>query len=183
MTESNFDQVLALNLNDPAQIEIYEKAFYKAFSPLTHNRLIHSLWLWDHELKRLSTRIGYDQQIIFVHWRDIDSIDCAFAVNLLGEGFQSAHFGFSAPEQNHPHKHLKNCEFLVLFSLANKNVNSLPIRYMKTVFAMLRERGLQRGYATTARKTLPYYLRRGGKVIETKMIEGEERLFLEFAIE
>lgn len=181
--ESNYDQVLPLDLNDPAHIEIYERSFYKAFAPLTHNRLIHSLWLWDHDNQRLSTRIGYDQQIILVHWCDSGAIDSAFAVNLLGSGLQSAYFGFAVPEQELPHKQNNCCEFLTLFSLANKNIGSLPLRYLKAAFAQLRQRGLQHGYATTARKLLPYYLRMGGKIIETKMIEGEERIFLEFELD
>ena len=181
--ERNFDQVVPLNLNDPAHIEIYERAFYQAFATLTHNRLIHSLWLWDHERQRLSTRIGYDQQFILVHWNDSSTIDGAIAVNLLGAGLQSAHFGFAVPEQELPHKHYNCCEFLTLFSLTNKKVGSLPLRYMKAGLELLRQQGLQRGYATTARKLLPYYLRMGGKIIETKTIEDEERIFLEFELD
>lgn len=173
MTERRLD---ILDPRNEADVAAYERSFYDTFSAVTGNRLIRHLWLWNDDERRLATRIPYEDQVVYLQRDDNGQVDAAIAVNLAMHQQQGAHFGFQAPAKP------GLCEFLTFFVLSDHSLRS-RYAFWSACFADLRHRGLQVGYATTARRPLAFYRRIGGEVIETAVIEGEERFFLRFSLE
>lgn len=167
-------------LLDPADadaVAAYERSFYAAFAPVTSNRLIRWLWRWDDAGRRLATSIPYaDQSIYLQRSSTTGGIAAALAVNMALRQVQGAAFGFGLPET------AGTCEFLTVFVNANHDLKTRHV-FWSACFADLRRRGLHTAYATTARRPLALYRRLGGDVVDTAVIENEERFFLRFSLE
>jgi len=165
-------------LLDPADapaVIAYERSFFSAFAPVTSNRLIRWLWQWDDAGRRLATSIPYADQLVYLQRTATGDIAAALAVNVALREIQGAAFGFGLPEKQ------GTCEFLTVFVNADHDLKTRHI-FWAAVFADLRQRGLHTAYATTARRPLVLYRRLGGDVVDTAVIENEERFFLRFAL-
>ena len=157
--------------------EQYETAFYDAFSSATTNTLVRHLWTWDDARRRLSTRVSYEDQIIY-GWRDAGaSLLSALAINVRPRAFQSAYFGFKPAERI-------SDEFEVLtFFSTRPNHMALLAKFWAYCIADLQENGLRVGYATAAERLLPMHRRAGWRVIGETRIDGESRYFLTYRID
>lgn len=165
-----------LDTEDAAQRAAYERAFYAAFSRVTGNRLIRSLWAWDDAGRRLAARIPYADQVVFVGRDERGEIETAIATNWALHEFQSTAFGFPRPARA-----AGCCEFLTFFTVRDFRL-AVKIRFWEACFAELRRRGLRVAYATTAARVLPVYRRLGGEVLAETVVEGEARYFLRFSL-
>jgi len=165
-----------LDTADPAACADYERAFHEAFSRVTGNRLVRTLWQWDDARQRLATRIPYADQVVFVARDGHGRIETAIAANVALHAFQSAAFGFP-----HPVRVDGCCELLTFFTVQNFRLD-LKLRFWAACFAELRQRGLRTAYATTAARVLPIYRRMGGDVIGETVRDGEARYFLRFSL-
>jgi hypothetical protein len=175
---NNLPNLELLDLQDPAHIAEWERAFYRGFSHVTGNRLIQALWIWNHETQRLATRIPYADQLIYA-WRDAaGALGICLSVNVAMQAFQSAAFGF-APE--HPAHSPQACEILATFNLSNRNLGHVT-HFRSTVFSDLYRRGFRRAYLTTAEKNLRMGVRIGAELVAEAVIEGEKRYFLQFTL-
>ncbi|HUB90148.1 MAG TPA: hypothetical protein VMA74_10550, partial [Dyella sp.] len=87
-----------LDSSDPVAVEEYESAFYQSFSGVTTNRLVQKLWLWDHATRRLKTRVPYADQLICCLRDHAGRLHSAMAFNIKLTEFQSASYGFAAPQ-------------------------------------------------------------------------------------
>src|SRR5262245_49830415 len=94
-----------------AEVEEYERAFYKAFTRAKGNRLIRQLWIFDDDAERLATRIPYDEQLVYVMRDDAGAIIAGMGVNTAMRSFQGEAFGFR------PESPAGCCELLTMFSL------------------------------------------------------------------
>lgn len=169
-----------LDLRDPDEVKAFERAFYSGFQQATHNRIVHWLWDWDHDTRRLRTRIPYDHQQIWTLRTESHAIWAAIAVNTRLQTLQSAAFGFSLPPAlQEAAAQRQVCEFLTIFAVGERSLaRKLPL--WREVFAELQEAGFRHAVATTAPKMFPLYRWIDVEVIEEKQIEGETRLFLQF---
>lgn len=163
-----------LDLTDALAIVQYEQAFYRAFSKLTHNQLIRTLWCWDVAQQRLATRIGYEHQRIYVG-RDVQGeIAMAIAVNTQLQLYQSSAFGFSAPDSIQG-----QCELLAFFSINNHSLQH-TLHFWRGCFKDLSTCGYHTGYASSAARLLPVYRRAGGEILAETVIAGEQRIHWKF---
>ena len=172
-----------LDLSSPANRERFERAFYAGFEHITHNRIVRWLWDWDHDARRLRTRIPYsDQQIWSLHTADND-LWAAIAANTRLQQLQSAAFGFAVPpDLAEDARAGRVCEFLTIFAVGEKSLpRKLPL--WREVFSDLRRDGFTHALATTAPKMLPLYRWIEGTVIGERQIDGETRLFLIFDLQ
>ena len=159
-----------LDTSAAEKVAEYETAFYDAFARVTSNRLIHQLWVWDYENRRLATRIGYEDQTILV-WRDgAGKLHTAIAFNTGMHEFQSAYFGFYPPAD-------AQFEVLTFFTSEPRTIAWLTMLWSECldVLSLL---NLKVGYATTAHRPMRLYRMGGWQVVAEKEIEGERRYFL-----
>lgn len=161
-----------LDTTDSAQVLEYETAFHDAFVRVTSNRLVHQLWAWDYENRRLATRIPYSDQVVCV-WRNGDgALHTAIAFNTAMREFQSSYFGFG------PAGDTAGCfEVLTFFSTGPRSIAWLTTLWRECL-DLLSSMHLKVGYATTARRPMRLYRIGGWRVLEEKEIEGEMRYFL-----
>lgn len=165
-----------LDRQNPAAVAEYERSFYTAFVQVTGNRLIRWLWQWDDAGRRLATRIPYADQQVYLQRATDGTIAAALAVNTALRQIQGSAFGFDLPGT------AGACEFLTVFVNAGHDLKTRHI-FWSACFADLRRHGLHTAYATTARRPLLLYRRLGGDVVDTNLIEGEERFFLRFSLD
>lgn len=165
-----------LDLADVQAIVQYEQAFYRAFSKLTHNQLIRSLWRWDEAQQRLATRIGYEHQRIYVGLDAQNEIAMAIAVNTQLHEYQSSAFGFSAPTCKQG-----QCELLAFFALNNRSLQH-TLHFWRGCFKDLSACGYHTGFASSAARLVPVYRRAGGEILAEAVIAGEQRFHWKFAL-
>ena len=168
---------IILNAEDEAQVVRYERAFYDAFIVLRHNRLIHKIWDWDHEKKRLKTRIPYECQILFAWISAENRLMAGWGINTSGDHFQAGAFGFSPRAERGTW-----CEGIAFFTVEHYRIpGHLFARSFLRGFCYpeLARRGFRMLYTTCAEKPLPAYLRMGLTLIEQTVIEDQARYFLE----
>jgi hypothetical protein len=165
---------------DATDVEAFERAFYRGFEHVTHNRLVRWLWDWDHEARRLRTRIPYADQQIWVMTGNSDDIWAAIAVNTRLVQLQGAAFGFEVPVNLREAASAgRVCEFLTLFAVGDPSLNrKLPL--WREVFPDLLGMGFTHALATTAPRLLGLYRWIHAEIVGTTRIEGEERVFLQF---
>lgn len=166
------DGFAELDPADPVLRAEYERAFYEAFAPVTSNRLVRQLWLWDDAQRRLATRIGYEDQVVYVLRDGEDRIRVGLAVNRTLADFQSSAFGFAPPETG---DHV--FEFLAFFAPAPRPPRSVHLFGLEAL-DLLKARGFRVGFATTAPPLLPLYRRLGFRVLGERAISGETRYFI-----
>lgn len=165
---------MSLDLLDPsdeAERAAYERAFHAAFQRVPGNRLVRSLWLWDHAAGRVATRIPYDDQIVYLI-RLRGTIDGALAVNIRLARFQSRTYGFAPPADP-----TCACEFLTFFSASDRRF-ATKLRFMRRCFADLHLRGFRTGYTTASPRIYKIYRRFGVTLLDQAEIQGEQRFFL-----
>jgi hypothetical protein len=169
-----------LDLNDPREIEAFERGFYAGFEEATHNRLVRWLWDWDHEAHRLRTRIPYaDQRIWALHDRE-GALTSAIAVNVALRSLQAAAYGFAVPAVlSAAGETGQVCEFLTFFATGEHDF-ARKRRLWRELFEDLRATGFRHAVATTSPKVLPIYQWMGAAVIEEVRVDAETRLFLHF---
>jgi len=160
-----------LDLQRRAVREEYEQLFYSSFLKVSANRLIHTLWAWDHHARRLATRIAYAHQIVFGVRNSSGRLESAIAFNLTLQHFQAAAFGFRPPRDS-----AGCCEILTFFS-RHSNLK-LQLDLWSHCRREMTRLGFHTAWATTARRPLKSYLRIGWKLIAQAEINGEERFFL-----
>lgn len=161
-----------LNPQAPAELLVFEQAFYQAFIKMTSNRLIRNLWNWDHEQRRLSTKIPYSEQEIYLLKDANGRIASAASCNMGMSRFQSEAFGFKKPFQ-----HEKYFEVLTLFSGSGHPIKS-RCELLESARDMFFHRGYRFAFATSSQKTLPMYRRLGMEVLRETLFELEKRYFL-----
>lgn len=152
----------------------FEAALYSAFAPVVSNRLVRRLWLWNDAERRIATRVPYADQIVYVFRDDQGGIGTAMAVNVALDEFQSAAYGFPAPEDRHG-----CCEMLALFGSARHDLHNAH-RFRAASFEDLYLRGFTTAYATTATRVLRFYRRMGAQELDERREQGERRHFLVF---
>jgi hypothetical protein len=154
----------------------FERAFFEAFEPLTHNKLIRKLWRWDEANRRLRTAIPYDKQCIFAARDSKGALSTVLALSFDLKITQSGFYGFEVP--NEP----QNCEALAFFGLGMRSVQ--PTRqFWNWSRAELQKRGFSTIYATCSPRVMPVYRFVGGTVEQRREIEGETRYFFRLPVE
>ncbi len=161
---------------DPVQVASYERAFYEAFVRVQTNRLIHTLWNWDHDARRLATKIPYADQLIFILLNEGGVVETGLACNVALRQFQSSAFGFSPHDNGEP-----SLEILTFFSVSEPSF-TVKIRFWAACVHQMAARGYARAYATTAQRPLRSYQRLGFQLLEEKQISAEWRYFLQYPL-
>lgn len=164
---------------NPALVAAYEHAFHRAFRKAVENRLVRTLWQWDDAAQRLSTHIGYDQQIIYIQPGTDCAVGAALAVNTGMQHLQASAFGFSVPDDA-----VAPCEILTFFTAEDHHLAN-RVALLRDGFNDLRHRGYRDILATTAQRPLATYRRFfsafNGRITQTAVIDGEARYFLRYA--
>jgi hypothetical protein len=169
-----------LDLNDPREVEAFERGFYAGFEEATHNRLVRWLWDWDHEARRLRTRIPYADQRIWALHDSEGALTSAIAVNVALRSLQAAAYAFAVPAALAADGETgRVCEFLTFFATGEHDFGRKR-RLWRELFDDLRATGFSHAVATTSPKILPVYRWMGATVVGEVRIEGEMRLFLHF---
>jgi len=163
-----------LDPSDDAARIAYERAFYRAFAPVAHSRLLRALWLWDDDGKRLATRLPYGDQRIYLRRKD-GSLHGALAVNVRMAGFQSAAYGFAPPAEI-----ATSCEMLAFFAATGRGMEA-SARFWRDCLADLHGLGFRHAYGTARPDTYPTYRRYGAELLQEVEIAGERRYFIRFA--
>lgn len=170
MTDYRFEQ---LDLSADAVREEYERLFYASFLKVSSNRLVHTLWAWDHDARRLATRIGYEDQLVFGALNDAGALQSAIAFNVRMRSFQAIAFGFEPPRDP------RGC-FEVLTFFSRGSSLKLQLDLWTHCLAQMAWRRYHKAYATTARHPLKSYLRIGWSLEKQSVIGAEERFFLAY---
>jgi hypothetical protein len=162
-----------LNLADSETRHEYESAFHDCFAKVASNRLVHQLWLWDYGARRVAVRIPYDQQTILALRDGAGRLDTAMAFNTGMRELQSAAFGFAVADAG-------GCfEILTFFSRRDRTLK-VKLEFWKRCLEELYVRGYRDGYATTAHRPLASYRRLGWRVVDERLVQGEQRYFLHY---
>ena len=162
-------EVTLLDTSSAQERLIFEQSFYATFSQVKTNRLIHDLWLWDHDACRLRTRIPYHEQRILVVRDGRGGVDTAMAMNFSETQLQGSWFGFSRPKEPGA-----TCEILTYFSRGI--MDGVTMRCFLISSARYGEReGCRWADATCTQRLLPIYLRMGSRLVASRTINGELR--------
>jgi hypothetical protein len=162
-------EITLLDANSAQERLIFEQSFYATFSAVKTNRLIHDLWLWDHDACRLRTRIPYHEQRILVVRDGRGGVDTAMAINFSETQLQGSWFGFSRPKEPGA-----TCEILTYFSRGI--MDGVTMRCFLISSARYGEReGCRWADATCTQRLLPIYLRMGSRLVASRTINGELR--------
>ena len=178
LAEPAHSLIRLLDLENSAELEQFEKAFFRGFQQSGHNQLIRWLWQWDEPRQRLRTRVPYEDQKIWVGGSG-SSISVGIAVNVRLALLQSTAFGFSIPDALSNAGRL--CEFLAFFSNGDHSLANGHAIWTE-VFKALQGLGFSEAVATSAAKVLPLYRRMGAKILDEREVEGEKRFFLRFEL-
>jgi len=162
-----------LEMDQGAAREEYERLFYTSFLKASNNRLVHTLWAWDHDTRRLATRIGYEDQMIFGARDGTGRLESAIAFNVLLKDFQSLAFGFPPPRDS------TGCFEVLTFFSRNSSLQ-LQLHLWSHCLGQMTVRGFHTAFATTAHRPLKSYVRIGWKAIGRGLVNGEERSFLSY---
>lgn len=169
-----------LDLNDPREIEAFEHGFFNGFEAATHNRLVRWLWDWDHEARRLRTRVPYADQKIWALHDSAGALTSAIAVNVALRSLQAAAYDFVIPTAlTTDGKTGGICEFLTFFAVGEHEF-AQKRRLWRELFDDLRAAGFRHAVATTSPKVLPIYRWMGAQIAGEVQLEGEIRFFLHF---
>lgn len=171
-----------IDTNNDADVEMFEKSFYKAFVDLHSNQLIKKIWDWDSNRERLRTKIPYSDLEIYSWRNNDDTIKSAIAANVNVDITQFSQFGFSYPADGvQPH-----CEIVAFFTDNSNRTNGIHLNsiFLKShCVPYIHSKGFKSLYSTCAEKPLNTYLRWGWQVLEETIIENEKRYFIYFDIE
>lgn len=159
--------VKKLDKNDNAEIELFEKAFYKAFS-ISYMNTLGYIWNIDDKNRRISTKVLYDTQEIFIA-RSPLRVYAGMAVNFGTENRQFEMMGFSCKENPG-----KVCEILHLFCLLDNMYSRAIIEEMSNgILDLIKERKIEVMYCTCSRRRVAQYSSLGFSLVDQKNFEGE----------
>jgi hypothetical protein len=167
-----------LDPSDGGSLERFERAFHAAFSRAKANRLARHLWHWDDTAGRIRPHIPYDDQHLYVRWQDDGDVDTAAAINWRLSDYQAARLGFPQP----PPDLTGHCEILALFSHRDADLVGLRT-FLVAVAATLLQNGFQSADATSTDRLLPVYEHIGGRPLERRSLDGENRTLLRFPLQ
>lgn len=162
---------------DGAALERFERAFHAAFSRAKANRLARRLWHWDDTAGRIRPRIPYEDQHIYLRWREDGEVDTAAAINWRLADYQAALLGFAPP----PAELRGHCEILALFSQRDADLVGLRT-FLRDVATTLLRDGFESADATSTDRLLPVYEHIGGRPLERRSLDGENRTLLRFPL-
>lgn len=172
-------QQLTFERLDPSDAAVrlnYEQGFFTSFERVKSNRLVHELWLWDFEARRLRTRIPYEDQWVFAMRDGAGAVQAALAFNVSMKAFQSSAYGFVAPADT------QGCFEVLTFFDPSDRALGFKYRLWNGCLRVLHEHGFHTGFATTAPRPLPVYRRVGWEVLRQAEISGEQRYFLRYSM-
>jgi hypothetical protein len=170
------DNIFPLDIRNNGEIISYEKSLYRAFSNSLTNTS-HLIFTINHKEKRLSTKIPYDFQEIYVYkWSD--AIVSGFAINFnMKETLQLEMLNFHVDSRDNA------CEALSIFSLLDfiKSMSVLKIMagYLMT---RLKEKNISVIYATSSKKKAVAYRQLGFMIIDQYDFEGQGKCLLKLAV-
>jgi hypothetical protein len=143
-----------LDTEDLAAVERYERRFYRAYTRLTDNRLVHRIWTFDDQQQRVRTTIPYRDQVIY-QWRQDPGAEPGCYLD-VERAFQSTHYGFALEPGE------RCCEFLNVMTPAPVSAAQVLNRFIRDVgMRDLVDRGFDVAYGTCTRRLLAPYLRLG----------------------
>lgn len=162
-----------LDTNNQDTLCKYEKLIYELFHT---NKVVLKLWDWDHEKKRVNTRIPYKDQLIYVLLNEANAFCASIAVNYSTTERQYIKVGFSKEIESN------SCEVFAMFLNPKVNVSIFTIvEFLK--LCVINSSKLNTSTtsikAICSPKTYPLYRRLGFVIVETKKIEEETRYFIE----
>lgn len=167
-----------LDAADNAALERFERAFHAAFSRAKANRLARRLWHWDDAAGRIRPRIPYTDQLVYLRWQDDGEVDTAVAINWRLAEYQAALLGFPPPLPD-----LRgHCEILALFSKRDADLVGLR-SFLSAVAQTLLRAGFESADATSTDRLLPVYEHIGGRPLEQRCLDGENRTLLRFPLQ
>jgi hypothetical protein len=163
-----------LDTSDMNEVEQYEKAFFRAFSRYyPDDPTLDIIWNVNKQEKRISTKISYDDQEIYVARLD-DSIIGGVAVNYnLHRQWQLEMLGFSIDKSQ------KNiCEGLALFNLqVFHGANPIALLLRDYGFDLFKQKGIEKVFGTCDAHTVRGYSILGFEIVEMKEF-GTHREYL-----
>lgn len=166
-----------LDTTDAQAVARFERSFHEAFSRAKSNRLARHIYAWDDRGKRVRTHLPYDDQQVFVTWREEGEVDTAGAINIRLNDYQAARVGFPPP----PASVGEHCEILVLFSHRDADLVGLH-HFIQQVAQRLLEQGYRSADAMCTDRLLPFYRHIGGEPLEQRRLHGENRTLLRFTL-
>lgn len=165
-----------LDTDNVQNTDKFERSFFESFVN-TDNQLIHKIWDWDFSQKRLKTRISYDKQIIYALIDNDQNIVASIAVNIDSNQNQFGEFGFTLPS-----KTLKYCEVLTLFMHPQRVLSVFQLGdFVDLCTKDSASRGFHQTYATCGKKLLRLYQRIGCELLDSKVIDREDRYFIQLS--
>lgn len=161
-----------LNLSDKAALQCYEERMYRAYEMVESQRLLRRIWTFDDQTKRITTKVPYQDQAVF-NFVEHNRFVGGLAFNIAEQQFQFSEYGFSFTSDIDEKTQL--CEILTMFSDESKiDLND----WFKTL-KMLSEHGFTDLVATSSPRLARLYQRFFKfEVIDSRIIEGEERHFI-----
>jgi hypothetical protein len=166
-----------LRTESTAEREEYERAAYDAFERARANTLVRQIWNFDDAARRLTTRVPYAEQLVYVCRNAAGRITTSVAINQAMRRLQASGFGFSPPAE--PGRMAEILLFCSNDPLPKQGVNAL----WRAIHRDQYQRGVRTLLATTAPGPLRAYLRQGCEVIAEAEIAGERRYFLRWTVD
>lgn len=157
-----------ISLLNPADVVLYERAFFRAFSAIS-DPTIDDIWLVNRREKRIATRIPYGSQLIYCAQTQTPQIIGAFAMNTdFTQPLQLEMLGFTV-DKSKPGQ----IEVLQIFTLVPM-VDDRPLLKVlaEYVFADLASRNISYVYATCPLKRLRFYEEVGLTLLDQKKCKG-----------
>lgn len=168
---------LSLDFKNSEELELYEKALYRAFSS-SYIKTLDYIWNINHKLKKINTKVSYEYQEIIIA-KVANRIVAGTSINFsLTETLQLELMNFTI---NKTQKDF--CEVLYIFSLLDF-VNGKPVilSLSKLLMENLKKRNITRIYSTCSLKRLNGYQIIGFTVIDQQVFEGETKFLLEMKV-
>lgn len=166
-----------LDTTDAQAVARFERSFHNAFVRAKSNRLARHIYAWDDQGQRVRPHLPYEDQQVFVTWREEGEVDTAGAINIRLNDYQAARVGFPQPPAS-PGEH---CEILVLFSHRDADLVGLH-HFIQQVARELLAQGFSSADAMCTDRLLPFYRHIGGEPLEQRNLHGENRTLLRFAL-
>ncbi len=164
-----------LDFDNFNQLIEYEQAFFQAFVKLD-NPLLHKIWAWDYEKKRIKNLIPYEDQIVYLCHDQDNNLLGAMSVNLNQELNQFSQFGFKIESTNH-----KFAEIMVMFKHPEYRSPWWKFynKFIKYAYKHLQQYEVKEIYTNCGtERLLKTYQRGSWQLIDTKFIWQDVRYFL-----
>jgi hypothetical protein len=161
-----------LDKNDVQEVEMYEKALYKAFLG-TYIKTLNRIWDIDHKSKKNKTKVSYEFQEVYVLKSQL-RIYASIAANFSLDSRQFEMMGFRVDE-----KEEKTCEILHMFNSLDTSWGKAILETMSNnLLKLIQEQEISVIYATCSKKRLVQYTQFGFVVIQELVYFGENKYLL-----